>query len=212
MKEVVLVVFFFFLSVTVTEILQVPVDVAMTFVFTTRHTLAVEDFMSTFAPDGIVSFMRFTMVAWLTEITNLIDSSTSELMAGTVVEVGDCGDGVGGRVVSGLLDAGTVVVVVGADVEVPIFMRSTLNTEPCFNMPAMTFSPLDNGAMSKKNDSCVVNGSTIPLVPKFESMAPERDIRATPEKLALRLWLGLESPPPIMVNIPSSMTTSVGWE
>ena len=210
MKEVVLVVFFFFLSVTVTEILQVPVDVAMTFVFTTRHTLAVEDFMSTFAPDGIVSFMRFTMVAWLTEITNLIDSSTSELMAGTVVEVGDCGDGVGGRVVSGLLDGGTVVV--GADVEVPIFMRSTLNTEPCFNMPAMTFSPLDNGAMSKKNDSCVVNGSTIPLVPKFESMAPERDIRATPEKLALRLWLGLESPPPIMVNIPSSMTTSVGWE
>ena len=203
-------VFFFFLSVTVTEILQVPGDVAMTFVFTTRHTLAVEDFMSTFAPDGIVSFMRFTMVAWLTEITNLIDSSTSELMAGTVVEVGDCGDGVGGRVVSGLLDGGTVVV--GADVEVPIFMRSTLNTEPCFNMPAMTFSPLDNGAMSKKDDSCVVNGSTIPLVPKFESMAPERDIRATPEKLALRLWLGLESPPPIMVNIPSSMTTSVGWE
>ena len=203
-------VFFFFLSVTVTEILQVPGDVAMTFVFTTRHTLAVEDFMSTFAPDGIVSFMRFTMVAWLTEITNLIDSSTSELMAGTVVEVGDCGDGVGGRVVSGLLDGGTVVV--GADVEVPIFMRSTLNTEPCFNMPAMTFSPLDNGAMSEKNDSCVVNGSTIPLVPKFESMAPERDIRATPEKLALRLWLGLESPPPIMVNIPSSMTTSVGWE
>ena len=203
-------VFFFFLSVTVTEILQVPGDVAMTFVFTTRHTLAVEDFMSTFAPDGIVSFMRFTMVAWLTEITNLIDSSTSELMAGTVVEVGDCGDGVGGRVVSGLLDGGTVVV--GADVEVRIFMRSTLNTEPCFNMPAMTFSPLDNGAMSEKNDSCVVNGSTIPLVPKFESMAPERDIRATPEKLALRLWLGLESPPPIMVNIPSSMTTSVGWE
>ena len=203
-------VFFFFLSVTVTEILQVPGDAAMTFVFTTRHTLAVEDFMSTFAPDGIVSFMRFTMVAWLTEITNLIDSSTSELMAGTVVEVGDCGDGVGGRVVSGLLDGGTVVV--GADVEGPIFMRSTLNTEPCFNMPAMTFSPLDNGAMSKKNDSCVVNGSTIPLVPKFESMAPERDIRATPEKLALRLWLGLESPPPIMVNIPSSMTTSVGWE
>lgn len=197
-----------------TEILQVPGDVAMTFVFTTRHTLAVEDFISTFAPDGIERFMRFTMVAWLTEITNLIVSSTAEPMAGTVVEAGDCGDVVGGRVVSGLLDAGTVVVVVvvGADVEGPIFMRSTLNTEPCFNMPAMTFSPLDNGAMSEKNDSCVVNGSTIPLVPKFESMAPDRDIRATPEKLALRLWLGLESPPPIMVNIPSSMTTSNGWE
>ena len=90
--------------------------------------------------------MRFTMVAWLTEITNLIVSSTAEPMAGTVVEVGNCGDVVGGRVVSGelvvgLLDGGTVVVV-GADVEGPIFMRSTLNTEPCFNMPAMTFSPL----------------------------------------------------------------------
>ena len=159
--------------------------------------------------------MRFIMVAWLTEITNLIVSSTAEPMAGTVVEVGNCGDVVGGRVVSGelvvgLLDGGTVVV--GADVEGPIFMRSTLNTEPCFNIPAMTFSPLGNGAMSEKNDSCVVNGSTIPLVPKLESMAPDRDIRATPEKLALRLWLGLESPPPIMVNIPSSMTTSVGWE
>lgn len=204
-------VFFFFLSVTVTEILQVPGDAAMTFVFTTRHTLAVEDFISTFAPDGIERFMRFTMVAWLTEITSLIVSSTAEPMAGTVVEAGDCGDVVGGRVVSGLLDAGTVVVV-GADVEGPIFMRSTLNTEPCFNMPAMTFAPLDNGAMSEKDDSCVVNGSTIPLVPKFESMAPDRDIRATPEKLALRLWLGLESPPPIMVNKPLSMTTSVSWE
>ena len=129
MKEVDFVVFFFFLSVTVTEILHVPVDAATTLVFTTRQTLVVDDFMTTLEPAGIVSFIRFTMAAWLTERTNLIVSSAAVFVAGTVVEVVNCGLVVGGRVVAGALVGGELTggtVVVGADVVGPIFMRMTL--------------------------------------------------------------------------------------
>ena len=112
----------------VTVTLQVPVEDAMTFVFTTRQTFAVFDVIVTFVPLAAVILSRFKMDAWLTEITNLMSSSAVATAEGTVVEGGVvCA---GGAVVGG-------VVVAGLDGVRSIFISETFISVPTFTIPAI---------------------------------------------------------------------------